>query len=40
MSYNANFVTPESGYPANPYPYGYAMMPPPNSVQPVSPELH
>lgn len=34
MSYNANYANPESGYPANPYPYGYAMLPPPNSMQP------
>lgn len=39
MTYNANYVNPESGYPANHYSYGYGMMPPPNSMQPVSPVL-
>ncbi|KAH6764174.1 structural maintenance of chromosomes domain protein [Perilla frutescens var. hirtella] len=33
VSYNPNYVNPESGYPGNPYPVGYGMMPT-NSMQP------
>ncbi|KAL1563793.1 protein FLX-like 1 [Salvia divinorum] len=33
VGYNANYVNPESGYPGNPYPAGYGMMPT-NSMHP------
>ncbi|KAL6520768.1 hypothetical protein OROHE_016949 [Orobanche hederae] len=33
VNYNASYVNPESGYPGNPYPVGYGMMPT-NSMHP------